>query len=240
MFACSPCCSSDKVWDTVKVDISAMESEDKENARNMNQRRSMQEKPWPEDGQEAARVEAERQRLQKERQEAARCREEERRLEEARLEEQRREQRREEERLEQERLEQERFEQEARQAKEEVELARQEEERKVADEQRKQAMEMQEELARVATEADAAALSKFLEKHRYTGANAKRTRLLKSKYPLHTAVKLRDTNMIRVLLAAQADRTLRNSLGETPSELAARLFKNNGEACALVQQALQG
>ena len=69
--------------------------------------------------------------------------------------------------------------------------------------------------------------------------NAKRPGLFKFKYPLHTAVKLRDTNMIRVLLAAQADQTLRNSFGETPSELAARLFAGNGQDCKMIQKALQ-
>merc|ERR1711879_285487 len=63
----------------------------------------------------------------------------------------------------------------------------------------------------VQAEADSAALQSFLSKHRFSGPNAKRTSLLKHKYPLHTAVKLGDASMIRVLLGAQAEPALKNS-----------------------------
>lgn len=90
------------------------------------------------------------------------------------------------------------------------------------------------------SKADAASLARFLEEHRYTGVNSQRRSMLKAKYPLHTAVKRQDINMIRVLLEAQADRTLKSSSGETPFELAARLFKRDRRGLALVQEALQG
>lgn len=225
-------------------------SEDKENVGTVNQgvpsrqEKSRQEKSRPEEAEDAerqqletARREAERRQQEEMRQEAGRRQDEALRLVAARLEEQRLEI----ERLKQESLDLERLEQEH------LEIERQRKAALVMQEQERTAAEQQKRNERAAREAqerqagrDAVALKKFLQEHKYSGANAKRKDMRGYKYPLHTAVKLQDTNMIGVLLAARADRTLKNSSGETPFDLASRLFKGDEQACALLQQALQG
>lgn len=119
-----------------------------------------------------------------------------------------------------------------------AEPAQNEAEADTLEEERKAAAEQREE-ARLAKEADGRALEKFLGSHGYTGANVKRKKMMKTKYPLHTAVKCKDTDIIRLLLEAQADPELKNSAGETPFQLAARLFKKDTDACTIVQQALR-
>lgn len=87
-------------------------------------------------------------------------------------------------------------------------------------------------------EQDAQALAAFLQEHQYAGVNARRQRLLQFKYPLHSAVKLGDTKTIRLLLQAGADPALRNSLSETPQELAARLHSGDEGLRRGIQAAL--
>jgi len=65
----------------------------------------------------------------------------------------------------------------------------------------------------------------FLLEHGYLGVNAKRTKMLKSKYALHSAVKLADAGMVQLLRAFGADNSLTNSAGETPAQLARKLNK---------------
>lgn len=61
----------------------------------------------------------------------------------------------------------------------------------------------------------------FLQRHGYNGVNARRTRLFKSKYPLHTAVKLGGSgDGVRLLVWAMADPALRDSSGLTALQLA--------------------
>eukprot|EP00929_Paragymnodinium_shiwhaense_P084022 TRINITY_DN4490_c0_g1_i1.p1 TRINITY_DN4490_c0_g1~~TRINITY_DN4490_c0_g1_i1.p1 ORF type:complete len:240 (-),score=79.96 TRINITY_DN4490_c0_g1_i1:88-807(-) len=74
--------------------------------------------------------------------------------------------------------------------------------------------------------ADAARLTAFLKEHGYSGANVKRTMLFKSKYPLHSAVKVKDADMIRILRAFGADCAVKNSAGQTPLQLAQKSDKN--------------
>jgi len=66
-------------------------------------------------------------------------------------------------------------------------------------------------------------LEDFLAGKGYSGVNAKRTRMLKSKYPLHTAVKDNSLELVELLLAACANPTLKNSAGLTPAHLAMKL-----------------
>jgi len=80
---------------------------------------------------------------------------------------------------------------------------------------------------------DAEMVNDFLIKHGYCGVNVKRTKMLKSKYPLHTAVKLTDDKMVQLLVSAGANRRLRNSAGETPKQLAGRLAVGNSHAAVL-------
>lgn len=70
----------------------------------------------------------------------------------------------------------------------------------------------------------------FMLEHGYTDVNGKRRRGLKSKYPLHTAVKLADEEMVLLLLARGAHRHLKNSAGETPVQLAGKLNKLGSHA----------
>lgn len=74
---------------------------------------------------------------------------------------------------------------------------------------------------------DAASLERFLKVHGFEGIHSRRRSLMTSQYPLHTAVKLGDLSMIRVLLQAQADPNCTNSSGETPEQLADRLFRGD-------------
>jgi len=68
----------------------------------------------------------------------------------------------------------------------------------------------------------------FLQRHGYAGVNAKRTRMFKSKYPLHTAVKLGgNSDVVRLLLWAMADPMQQNSAGLTPLQLAERINVQN-------------
>lgn len=82
-------------------------------------------------------------------------------------------------------------------------------------------------------ESDSAKLQKFLLKHGYCGVNTKRTKMLKSKYALHTAVKFTDQDMVSLLLATGADPQLKNSAGETPKKLAHRLNKDSSHGAVL-------
>lgn len=263
MFDCRPCCScSDKTLDTVKVDMSKVEAEDKDNkenqAENTQNGSTPLKKSWPQEVEEAAQKEAEQrksgkapQELEARPEEAALARfdkpsEPERpgleRLDEE-IPDQEHLEKESQERPGQDRPEQEPLEKQSEildQAAEPTQNeadsdAHAEEERKAAAEQR----EKDKEAARLAKEADAKALNNFLIKHGYTGANVKRKKMMKSKYPLHTAVKCKDTDIIRVLLEAQADPEQKSSLGETPFQLAARLLKKDTEACTSVQQALR-
>lgn len=259
---CTPCRVSDRAWDTVKVDMSALGPEDEENVGNIYRTRFLEQNgswldeveivaqvqaAWLRD--EKARLEAEQRRQKAQRQfeesQLTMLRWEIRRLEQESLEQERLDQERmEQQLLEHQQLEQERLEQAKRLAEKDAqrtaELARQEQERHATEERRKKEQAVEEEEHRAKAEADEAALATFLEEHKYTGVNAKRKNMFKFKYPLHTAVKLRDMNIVRVLMAARADATLRNSFGETPAELAVRLFKGDEHTCTLVQQALRG
>lgn len=81
-------------------------------------------------------------------------------------------------------------------------------------------------------------VKQFLSQHGYLGVNTKRTKMMKSKYPLHTAVKLADQEMILLLLSSGADQSLKNSSGETPEQLARKLNKSGSHD--RVSSALQG
>ena len=101
---------------------------------------------------------------------------------------------------------------------------------------RESALHHEEECLRQAAErkeADSAKLQKFLLEHGYYGVNRKRTKMLKSKYALHTAVKLSDDDMVSLLLATGADPQLKNSAGETPKKLAQRLNKDSSHVAVL-------
>lgn len=180
--------------------------------------------------------EARRRALQRsQEQDAARARREERRRS-FELERQEAE-RREAERLEVERLEEERCEAERMVAEA---LLEQEQER-VREEMEEQALEnARTEEARIEQQAQAAEnermLDDFLSSKGYSSVNAKRTKMFKSKYPLHSAVKDNSLELVKLLLAAQADPSLRSSAGLSPAHLAMKLSMNGSHddiICAL-------
>merc|ERR1712232_636698 len=63
-------------------------------------------------------------------------------------------------------------------------------------------------------------VDRFLKFKGYAGVNAKRRAGLKSKYPLHSAVKENNPELVALLLNSGADRSLKNSNGCTPLQLA--------------------
>mmetsp|Transcript_10895 Transcript_10895/g.20532 ORF Transcript_10895/g.20532 Transcript_10895/m.20532 type:complete len:228 (+) Transcript_10895:68-751(+) len=73
----------------------------------------------------------------------------------------------------------------------------------------------------------------FLLQNGFHTVKSKKTFLWKSWYPLHTAVKQKDLETLRVLLTAGADPQKLNSRGETPQELAERLNRS-GSHCEII------
>eukprot|EP00928_Gymnodinium_smaydae_P025906 TRINITY_DN204_c0_g3_i1.p1 TRINITY_DN204_c0_g3~~TRINITY_DN204_c0_g3_i1.p1 ORF type:complete len:247 (-),score=89.56 TRINITY_DN204_c0_g3_i1:316-990(-) len=220
MFACRACTSSDPVTDTVKVNFAAAIAEDKENCDTQNMSAEVQlEKEAAEERrrqEEAAAAKAEEERLQAEL--AAAKEEEQKRLERERLEEQQRLEAAEAERV----------------AAEAEEAARRQEQEKIA--RVRAEMERQEEAQRKEQEkADSAKLQAFLKQHGYKDATTKRTKMFKSKYPLHSAVKLNDASIVKLLLAQGADPTAKNSAGQTPASLAQSLQKDGSHMQVLAQ-----
>merc|ERR1712232_1523500 len=63
-------------------------------------------------------------------------------------------------------------------------------------------------------------INSFLKSMGYAGVNAKRRAGWKSKYPLHSAVKENSPELVNLLLNSGADRSLKNSSGQTPLQLA--------------------
>lgn len=112
--------------------------------------------------------------------------------------------------------------------------AREEKEQAERDErerQEAQARREKEEVERAAAQAAQKAterekVKQFLVDHEYLGVNSKRTKMMKTKYPLHTAVKLGDQEMVLLLLSCEANPNLKNSAGQTPKQLAIKLNKN--------------
>jgi len=64
-------------------------------------------------------------------------------------------------------------------------------------------------------------VSEFLTSHCSKGTvNSKSRCMFQYRYPLHVAVKQQDAEMVTLLLAAGADKSLKNSSGETPAQKA--------------------
>jgi len=126
-------------------------------------------------------------------------------------------------------------------------------EQQLKDQAEREEQERQEEVERLRKETELAGLrleaeqkaldskkvEDFLSEHGYSGVSAKRTRMLKSKYPLHTAVKFASKEVVVLLLAAGADPTVKNSAGDTPKQLACKLSKTKGGTHGAVYEVLQ-
>mmetsp|Transcript_16327 Transcript_16327/g.37668 ORF Transcript_16327/g.37668 Transcript_16327/m.37668 type:complete len:233 (+) Transcript_16327:82-780(+) len=224
MFSCTACKPADPTTATVKVDPTLLAA-DRENVAPNSQQNKVAELERQQKEQEA------RERAQQER----KAEEERRRREADRQEHERREQERREheQRLEQEREQAERRAAEEREAERlriaaEAERARAEE-----DERKKQDIERQEENKR---REDQERLSTFLTSKGYgTDVNGKRKTMMKFYRPLHDAVHAKDDELVRILLEAGADPTMRSSSGKTPLERAER-SNVDGSLTAIVER----
>eukprot|EP00929_Paragymnodinium_shiwhaense_P047520 TRINITY_DN240_c0_g1_i1.p1 TRINITY_DN240_c0_g1~~TRINITY_DN240_c0_g1_i1.p1 ORF type:complete len:244 (-),score=97.51 TRINITY_DN240_c0_g1_i1:284-1015(-) len=236
MFACGACSLSDRTSDTVKIDFTAVKSADEqpsvekpeglEDSRNLSR---IQEDPDEEEAENEA--------------DAFRAEQEEaRRLEE---EQARREQQEEAERLEREAAAQRQREAEETRAKQVAEeAAAAEAAAKEAEEERAQAAEA--ERIRLEKEAEEAEkqrrlheaeekkrMEEFLKKHAFKGPDMKRSKLLGFKFPLHSAVKHNDVEMVRILLANGANTSSKDSSGNTPYQLAQKVDKHGSHAMVM-------
>eukprot|EP00928_Gymnodinium_smaydae_P025900 TRINITY_DN204_c0_g1_i1.p1 TRINITY_DN204_c0_g1~~TRINITY_DN204_c0_g1_i1.p1 ORF type:complete len:250 (-),score=95.03 TRINITY_DN204_c0_g1_i1:192-872(-) len=220
MFACRACTSSDPVTDTVKVNFAAATAEDKENCDSLNtnaadaqvEKEAAEERRRQEEAAAAA-ARAEEERLQAE---LAAKEQEQKRLEQERIEEQRR-------------LEAAEADRAAREAAEAEEAARREQQ----EEEARMRAEQEEAQRKEQEKADSEKLQAFLKQHGYKDAKTKRTKMFKSKYPLHSAVKLNDARIVKLLLEQGADATAKNSAGQTPATVAHNLQKDGSHTQVL-------
>merc|ERR1712232_1393001 len=82
-------------------------------------------------------------------------------------------------------------------------------------------------------------LAAFLKSHGYTAADARRrVKVFGHKYPLHSAVKANDADMIRILMEAGANPAAKNSAGLTPRDFARKVDKKASHSS--VMRALGG
>mmetsp|Transcript_71220 Transcript_71220/g.183614 ORF Transcript_71220/g.183614 Transcript_71220/m.183614 type:complete len:220 (+) Transcript_71220:94-753(+) len=81
--------------------------------------------------------------------------------------------------------------------------------------------------------ADTAKANAWLKKNGFTDVSAKKKSLFGSSFPLHAAVKENDAEIIRCLLVAGADASIKNSSGQTPSQLAAKSDKKGSHMAAI-------
>lgn len=223
--SCKGCVGSDPTKDTVKINASQLVN-DENVAPSTNQLSSHEQdcgkalaqgaQRWGELQEEAAKV---RQRQQKAREaaeaaEAAKVAAEEERQRKQAQEEQRR---REEEE-----------EQAARKAAEEARL-REEAQREEAERLRRaaeaveKAAEEERQMSRVRQEVE-----EWCKNHGFQDVNAERKTFKGRKYPLHTAVKHHEADMVAKLLKCGARKDLKDSRGQTPMQLAQKIFKSGG------------
>merc|ERR1719265_942336 len=161
------------------------------------------------------------------RQEAAAREEAERQAAELRRQHEAEMQRKHEEREHQLRLEEQQARAEAEEAAHrahEAALRREQEEQNQASQRAAQLAERAAELQQQeSTRNDQLKLNAFLQQHNYTGVNTKRSTKWKSKYALHTAVKNKDEDMVRILLANGAKASVADSYGVQPIQLAQQM-----------------
>eukprot|EP00401_Gymnodinium_catenatum_P042872 CAMPEP_0117610114 /NCGR_PEP_ID=MMETSP0784-20121206/81707_1 /TAXON_ID=39447 /ORGANISM="" /LENGTH=226 /DNA_ID=CAMNT_0005413509 /DNA_START=56 /DNA_END=734 /DNA_ORIENTATION=+ len=96
--------------------------------------------------------------------------------------------------------------------------------RRLEEEERHRLAEEQAEIHRVERiRSDTDILNSFLKRNSYKGVNEKRRTATKTKYALHTAVKQKNVDAVRVLLEARADPSVTDSNNLTPLQLASIL-----------------
>lgn len=81
--------------------------------------------------------------------------------------------------------------------------------------------------------ADKEKVDTFLKTNGYTDVNTKKTKMFASSYPLHSAVKANDADMVQLLLQAHADPGLKDSSKLTPWQFGQKCSKNNSHDAVL-------
>mmetsp|Transcript_68909 Transcript_68909/g.109331 ORF Transcript_68909/g.109331 Transcript_68909/m.109331 type:complete len:250 (-) Transcript_68909:135-884(-) len=232
--SCKGCVGSDPTRDTVK--INASELSNKENVAPLGASSKNRLSPheqesgkapeqgaqrWVELQEEAAKVK-QRQQEAREAAEAAEkaraAKEEERRR---KLEEEARHQKLKEEETARKFAEELRLREEAQQAAEEAERLRREAEaaeaaQKAAEEEQMRRAEQQ--------------VHEWCQAHGFQDVNVERKTFKGRKYPLHTAVKHQEPEMVRLLVKCGARKDLKDSRGQTPVQLAQKISKSGGKA----------
>lgn len=74
---------------------------------------------------------------------------------------------------------------------------------------------------------DQAKVEEFLRKHKFSHVNEKQSKMMRKFFPLHVACASGDCEMVQLLLAAGANRNVKNSSGKTPYDVA-RLANKHG------------
>ena len=87
--------------------------------------------------------------------------------------------------------------------------------------------------------ANAMKVHEFLKSHGFEGGvNAKKRSMLKSRYPLHIAVKAQDAEMVKLLLLAGADKSLKDSTGYTPAQKAEQYSRHKKSSLDVLRELL--
>merc|ERR1719188_2676786 len=73
----------------------------------------------------------------------------------------------------------------------------------------------------------------FLKEHGYCSVGAPKQKLLKTKYPIHTAAKKGDPKIVAALLEEGANPAKKNSAGQTAMQVAQQKNKNGSHADVL-------
>jgi len=202
MFSCKGCTSADPTSDTVKPDFSKIQAEKDATERRKAEGEAAQSRKM-EEAESQRKAEAQRLRAEAEAKTVAeRVAERERQVaaEQRRRVEEEMENQRQQEQMEQER-----------------QLVAQEAEWKKREIEEQQEAEDKENRGR---------LEAWLQQEKFVDVNHKRKFLIKSKYPLHAAVKKQDADMVQLLLRYNADPTLKDSNSQTPKQLAEKSNKD--------------
>mmetsp|Transcript_27764 Transcript_27764/g.50725 ORF Transcript_27764/g.50725 Transcript_27764/m.50725 type:complete len:261 (-) Transcript_27764:178-960(-) len=217
---CRTCFHMETEQDTVKVDLRRMPN--KENV-------APQDKAYrEEEARRRAALVAEQER---------RDAEELARLRQQRLEAEEKRRVRELEEQEEQRKEKAKAEEEAARAEEARRLEQQTKEAEEEERRQRKQEEEAKEAARLEKEAaDGEMVQKFLAEKRFKGVNSKKTSLLglRGHYALHSAARRNDVDMVKALLASDADPSLKSSSGKTALELA-RYLQDRAEKKGLLE-----
>lgn len=115
----------------------------------------------------------------------------------------------------------------------EAEAARQREEEARREELRRREEARQEQEKRQKQAADRAKVDAWLKKNGFSGATDKKKGMFSSSYPLHTAAKSNDAEMVSLLIGFGADPQAKNSSGQTAMQLAQKSDKKGSHTAVM-------